>query len=218
MDIKHRIIEIIKSLKISSETKKNTALYEVSRYNDPYLVLISCILSLRTKDKITAIASSKLFKLGSSPKDMLLLSAKEIETAIYPVGFYRRKSEQILHISRILIEEYDSKVPDDLDELLKIKGIGRKTANIVITLGFGKVGLAVDTHVHRISNRIGIVSTKTPEKTEFSLKNIVPIEYWKDLNDLFVIHGQNICAPISPKCSLCMIIEYCDRVGVGRSR
>jgi len=149
---------------------------------------------------------------------MIELSTTDIENAIYPVGFYRRKSVQIREISKTLIEENDSKVPDEIDDLLKLKGVGRKTANIVVTFGFNKPGIAVDTHVHRISNRLGLVLTKTPDQTEFELRRILPEEYWRDFNDLLVVHGQNVCTPISPRCSECPISRYCRKVGVSRSR
>ena len=196
-----------------------SALMDVSNNaKDPFIVLISCILSLRTKDEVTAKATKRLFARASTPEEMLRLTKEEIEAAIYPVGFYHRKAEQILEICRVLIEQYDSRVPDELEELLKFKGVGRKTANIVITMGFNKLGVAVDTHVHRISNRLGLVTTKTPHQTEFALRELLPQKYWIILNDLLVMHGQNICTPISPKCSICPITECCKRVGVTRFR
>ena len=195
-----------------------SALMDVSNAKDPFRVLISCILSLRTKDEVTAKATKRLFACARTPAEMLNLTKEVIEAAIYPVGFYHRKAEQILEICRVLIEQYDSRVPDELEELLKFKGVGRKTANIVITMGFNKLGVAVDTHVHRISNRLGLVTTKTPHQTEFALRELLPQKYWIIFNDLLVMHGQNICAPISPKCSICPIIEYCKRVRVMRSR
>ena len=149
---------------------------------------------------------------------MITLKKEEIEAAIYPVGFYKRKAEQILEICRVLVEKYDSRVPDELEELLKLRGVGRKTANIVITMGYNKPGVAVDTHVHRISNRLGLVETKTPHQTEFALRELLPKKYWIIFNDLLVMHGQNICTPISPKCSICPITEYCERVVVVRFR
>jgi len=197
---------------------KTSALMDVSNTKDPFLVLISCILSLRTKDEVTAKTTKQLFARAKTPEEMMHLKKEEIEAAIYPVGFYHRKAEQILEICRVLIEKYDSRVPDELEALLKLKGVGRKTANIVITMGYKKPGVAVDTHVHRISNRLGLVATKTPHQTEFALRELLPKKYWISLNDLLVMHGQTICAPISPKCSICPITEYCKRVGVGRFR
>ena len=195
-----------------------SALMDVSNARDPFRVLISCILSLRTKDEVTAKATKRLFAHAKTPAEMLNLTKEEIEYAIYPVGFYHRKAEQILEICRVLIDKYDSRVPDELEELLNFKGVGRKTANIVVTMGYNKPGVAVDTHVHRISNRLGLVATKTPHQTEFALRELLPKKYWIILNDLLVMHGQNICTPISPKCSICPITEYCKRVGVGRFR
>jgi len=195
-----------------------SALMDVSNARDPFRVLISCILSLRTKDAVTAKATKRLFACAQTPAEMLNLTKEEIEAAIYPVGFYHRKAEQILEICRVLIEQYDSRVPDELEELLKLKGVGRKTANIVVTMGYNKPGVAVDTHVHRISNRLGLVATKKPHQTEFALREVLPQKYWIIFNDLLVMHGQNICTPISPKCSICPITECCKRVGVGRFR
>jgi len=185
---------------------------------DPFLVLVSCILSLRTKDAVTTTAAERLFELAKTPQEMLELDQETIERAIYPVGFYRKKASQIKEISREIFERYKSEMPDEIGELLKIRGVGRKTANIVVTQGFGKPGIAVDTHVHRISNRIGIVSTKNPDETEFVLRDLLPQKYWTSFNSLFVRHGQRICTPISPKCSICPIKECCDRVGVERCR
>ncbi|MEK6683822.1 MAG: endonuclease III [Nitrospirota bacterium] len=188
------------------------------RSNDPYQVLISCLLSLRTQDRTTAQATERLFRLAKTPAEMVRLSPKTIRHAIYPVGFYRTKARTLLSVSRDLIRRYDSRVPDDLDELLTLKGVGRKTANLVVTLGFGQYGICVDTHVHRISNRLGYVKTKTPEETETALRKKLPRRYWIIFNDLLVTFGQNLCKPISPHCSRCPISSDCDRVGVDRSR
>lgn len=212
------IDEIVRILKDQNTKFAASAITKVAGERDPFLVLISCLLSLRTKDAVTSAASNRLFSLAKTPEEILQLSTTDIENAIYPVGFYRRKSVQIRDISRNLIEEHDSKVPDEIDDLLKLKGVGRKTANIVVTHGFGKPGIAVDTHVHRISNRLGLVLTKTPDRTEFELRRILPEVYWRDFNDLLVVHGQNVCTPISPKCSECLISGYCRKVGVARSR
>ncbi|NIU88152.1 MAG: endonuclease III [Nitrosopumilaceae archaeon] len=186
--------------------------------HDPFKVLISTVLSLRTKDETTAAASRRLFKLADNPKDMLKLSEKKIVEAIYPVGFYKTKAKNINSICMDLIENYDSIVPDDIDELLKFKGVGRKTANLVVTLGYNKPGICVDTHVHRISNRFGYIVTETPDETEFVLRDKLPKEYWIDYNSLLVAFGQHLCRPISPKCSECPVESYCDRVGVTTSR
>ena len=190
----------------------------VSMTKSPFMVLISCLLSLRTKDKVTAEASNRLFKLANNPEKMLGLSIKNIEKTIYPVGFYKTKSKRIKEICKALLNDYEGIVPDEIEELLKLNGVGRKTANLVVTLGYGKLGICVDTHVHRISNRLGLVKTKTPEQTEFTLRKTLPKKHWLIYNDLLVTYGQNLCVPISPWCSKCKIFKYCKRVGVERFR
>ncbi|ABQ26979.1 endonuclease III domain-containing protein [Geotalea uraniireducens] len=188
------------------------------REGDPFKVLVSCILSLRTQDKTTAAASERLFALAGTPSDLGTLPTETIEKAIYPVGFYRVKAAQIKDISRLIQEKYAGRVPDEIDELLTFKGVGRKTANLVVTLGYGKPGICVDTHVHRICNRWGYVQTKTPEQTEFALRGKLPRDYWLVINDLLVTFGQNQCLPVSPLCSTCPLAKMCDRVGVKKSR
>lgn len=197
---------------------KGTALAVVARKRSPFQVLVSCIISLRTKDEVTGAASIRLYALADNPTDMLRLSPKEVEEAIFPAGFYRRKAVTILDICRVIVDDYAAKVPDEIDELLKLKGVGRKTANLVVTLGFNKPGICVDTHVHRIPNRWGYVLTKTPDETEKVLRQKLPPEYWIGVNDLLVTYGQNLCTPVSPFCSKCPIAADCDRVGVERSR
>jgi len=184
----------------------------------PYLILISTLLSLRTQDKTTAEASVRLFALARTPGAMVRLSPSKIEKAIYPVGFYRNKARTILDVSRRLLDEHGGEVPDSVDELVKFKGVGRKTANLVVTLGHGKPGICVDTHVHRITNRWGYVRTKTPDQTETVLREILPRRYWMVINDWLVTWGQNVCKPISPYCSTCPLDPYCPRHGVGTSR
>ncbi len=188
------------------------------KWRDPFRTLISCILSLRTQDKTTREASMRLFEHADNPRDMLDLSEEQIRESIYPVGFYRRKAEVIREISRDLIDRFDGKVPNELDDLLTLKGVGRKTANLVVTVGFHKPGICVDTHVHRISNRWGYVKTKAPDETEMALRKKLPEEYWIEFNDLLVPFGQNICLPLSPFCSKCPIFSFCPKVGVKRSR
>ena len=188
------------------------------RTKDPYQILISTILSLRTKDEVTHKASKKLFQAADTPEKMVKLTSKEIEELIYPVGFYHTKAKNIIEISKILINEYNGNVPDDLDELLKLPGVGRKTANLVITLGFGKDGICVDTHVHRISNRLGYVKSKNPFETEMQLREKLPRKWWIKYNDLLVAFGQTICKPISPLCSKCPIEKYCPKIGVKNHR
>ena len=191
----------------------------LARYAEtPFTVLISCILSLRTQDKTTLAASDRLFAIATTPEAMLKIPVKRIEKAIYPVSFYRTKARTIHAICEQLLTRFGGSVPSDLEELLSLPGVGRKTANIVVTLGFQKAGIAVDTHVHRISNRLGYVRTRTPEKTEMALRRKLPAPYWIVFNDLLVAYGQNLCKPISPHCSTCRIAVYCKRVGVKKSR
>jgi len=185
---------------------------------DPFHILISCLLSLRTKDKTTGEASARLFALARTPAAMMKLPITTIERAIYPVGFYRTKARSIHQICRRLLQAYAGVVPDSIEELLTLSGVGRKTANLVVTVGYGKPGICVDIHVHRISNRWGLIQTKTPDKTEVALRRTLPSRYWITFNDLLVPYGQNLCQPVSPFCSRCKIIEFCDRVGVTKSR
>jgi len=190
-----------------AETKKN-----------PYRVLISCLLSLRTNDKTTTVASRRLFKVASTPKAMILLKPKEIVELIYPVGFYNTKARNIIDVSRVILEKFDSKVPDNIEDLLTLNGVGRKTANLVVTLGYKKYGICVDTHVHRISNRFGFIKTKNPNESEFALRKKLPRKYWIKYNDILVTYGQHLCRPISPHCSICKVRSHCSRIGVTLSR
>jgi len=185
---------------------------------DPFRILISCLLSLRTKDKTTGEASGRLFALAHTPASMLSLSLAKIQKAIYPVGFYRTKAKSIRLICRRLIDVYGGTVPDSIDELVTLPGVGRKTANLVVTVGYRKPGICVDIHVHRITNRWGYVKTRTPEETEQALRRKLPKPYWITFNDLLVPYGQNLCQPVSPFCSRCKLTEYCDRTGVTKSR
>lgn len=185
---------------------------------DPFRILVSTILSLRTKDEVTAAASKRLFAVASSPGALSRVSARAIERAIYPVGFYKTKARTIRAISERIVREHGGVVPDTLEGLLAFKGVGRKTANLVITLGYGKKGICVDTHVHRVSNRIGLVSTPTPERTEFALMDVLPEKYWIGYNELVVSFGQKVCKPVSPLCSSCFLGEECPKIGVGKRR
>jgi len=187
--------------------------------NTPFTTLISCILSLRTKDEVTEQASVRLLNKYNTPEKVLQLSDKQIESLIYPVGFYKTKAMRLKEISKTLIENYGGNVPEDFDELLKLKGVGRKTANIVMVYGHKKQGyLPIDTHCNRIPNRLGWINTKTPEETEMELRKILPRKYWDDFNHLFVTFGQTTCVPISPFCSRCPIKNYCKQVLVTKSR
>ena len=181
-------------------------------FKNPYLVLIACILSLRTNDKTTYPATLRMLELAKTPKEMKNVSQEELVKAIYPVGFYENKAKQIIELSKIIDEELNGQVPDKIEDLIKFKGVGRKTANLVLSLGFNKPAICVDVHVHRIFNRLGYIKTKTPEETEFALREKLPQKYWIDINTLLVTHGQNVCKPIKPKCSECPIARYCAKI------
>ncbi|MFH1439055.1 MAG: endonuclease III [Candidatus Woesearchaeota archaeon] len=174
-----------------------------------FKVLIGTLLSLRTKDETTAKACARLFDIADTAKSILKLDVSRIEKLIYPVGFYKTKAKRMKEICEKLINEYNGKVPDEIDELLEFKGVGRKTANLVLSLGFGKPGLCIDTHCHRIPNRWGWIKTKTPFDTEMELRKWLPQKYWKEFNDYLVAYGQNICRPVSPKCYMCKLEKYC---------
>ena len=189
-----------------------------SRGASPFEVLVSTLLSLRTKDEVTSEATKRLLAVARTPEEMLELAPRKIEKLIYPVGFYPTKAARLVEISRIIIEKYKGCVPDTMDALLELPGVGRKTANLVLVEGFKKPAICVDTHVHRISNRIGYVRTKTPEKTEFALRKKLPARHWIKYNELLVAFGQVICRPISPHCSRCPVRPLCARVGVTTSR
>ncbi len=184
----------------------------------PFEILASTILSLRTKDQVTAEASARLFKEARTPSEILALSEDRIKGLIYPVGFYPTKAKRLREISEILIDRFDSRVPDSMEELLTLPGVGRKTANLVLVEGFKKDAICVDTHVHRISNRIGYVSTSTPDKTEFALRKKLPVKYWRGYNEMLVAFGQVLCRPISPFCGKCPVSDMCPRIGVERWR
>ncbi len=186
--------------------------------NDPFQVLIATLISLRTKDKVTIEASRRLFERAATPQAMLHLSNQEIEELIYPAGFYRVKANNILKISQILSEKYGGEVPPQKELLMELPGVGTKTANLTLNLGFNIEAICVDIHVHRISNRMGWIATKTPEESEVALEKIMPRHFWIPLNELLVTYGQQICRPVSPLCSKCGVYDYCQRVGVERSR
>ena len=181
-------------------------------FKDPYLVLIACILSLRTNDRTTYPATLRMLELAKTPQEMMGVNEEDLEKAIYPVGFYKNKAGQIIELSKLIVEKYNGKVPDSIDELCKFRGVGRKTANLVMTLGFGEPAICVDVHVHRIFNRLGYIKTKNPEETEFALRDKLPVEYWIPINTLLVTHGQNVCKPIKPMCNVCPVANYCDKL------
>jgi endonuclease III len=210
---------VIRTLRRQAPSWRPTAVAEVAAEQpDPFRVLIACLLSLRTQDATTREASERLFRVADTPAGMLRLSPARISRLIFPVGFYRTKARAIRQISRDLIERFGGAVPDEIDALLTLKGVGRKTANLVVTIGFAKPGICVDIHVHRISNRLGFVLTKSPDQTELALRAKLPRRYWIGYNDLLVAFGQNVCRPLSPHCSRCPVARWCRRVGVGRTR
>lgn len=184
----------------------------------PYHILISTLISLRTKDQVTLDASMRLFEKADSIEELAKLPEEEIAKLIYPCGFYKTKSMRMKEICKILLESNNGKIPDEIDELIKLPGVGRKTANLVVILGFNKPGICVDTHVHRISNRIGWVNTKTPEETEFALRKLLPLTYWRTINDYLVSYGQTVCTPISPHCSICELGSVCHKNNVEKMR
>jgi endonuclease-3 len=186
--------------------------------SDPFEILIACILSLRTRDQTTAGATERLFAISSNPYSMSEMALKNIEKAIFPVGFFRTKAKQIQAMSQKICENFNGKVPDTIEDLMCLPGVGRKTANLVLTLGHKKQGICVDTHVHRICNRWGYVATKTPDKTETALREKLPKKYWISLNSLLVPFGQKICTPVSPWCSSCELRQFCERISVSSSR
>jgi endonuclease-3 len=185
---------------------------------DPFRTLVGCVLSLRTKDECTAVAAERLFSHADSPSAMLKLGPQRVAELIFPVGFYNQKAKQIMGICELLLDGHDGLVPGEIDELLKLPGVGRKTANLVVTEAFRKPGICVDTHVHRICNRWGYVRTPTPGKTEMALRKKLPEEYWLEINRLLVAYGKRICTPVSPKCSECGLEGMCAQRGVGRRR
>lgn len=205
------IDEIVQRLK-DAEQPRSDFVHLMDTFQDPYLVLISCILSLRTNDKTTYPATLRMLELGKTPEDFAKCDIKQLEKAIYPVGFYANKAKQIIELSKKLVDEYNSKVPESIEEMTKFNGVGRKTANLVMSRGFNKPAICVDVHVHRIFNRLGYVKTKTPEETEFALREKLPVKHWIDINTLLVTHGQNICKPIKPKCEECPINSLCKKL------
>lgn len=206
-----KIIENLKKDNSTNRVVQTEFVKFMEEVNDPYLVLICCILSLRTNDKTTYPCSMRMLELGKTPEKIAALDVDTLAKAIYPVGFYQNKAEQIVNLSKELVEKYNSKVPDEIEELVKFKGVGRKTANLVLTKGFNKPAICVDVHVHRISNRLGYVETKNPEETEFALREKLPKKYWIDFNTLLVTHGQNICKPTKPNCAKCSIEKFCKK-------
>lgn len=188
------------------------------RTRSPFRILVSTVISARTKDEVTGAASERLFALARTPREMAGLSEPAIAKAIYPAGFYRTKARAIRELSRAIDEEHGGRVPRTIEELVRLPGVGRKTANLVLTLGFGEPGICVDTHVHRVCNRLGAVRTKSPAETETALRAALPRRHWIEINDLLVMFGKGVCTPLSPWCSRCPVATGCGRVGVARSR
>jgi len=200
------------------EAVRPTTLAEVERRRDPFRLLVACVISLRTKDEVTAQASARLFAVAATPEALARLPQSRIAKLIFPAGFYNTKAKQIREISRRIARDHGDRVPADREALLALPGVGRKTANLVLGLGFGIPAICVDTHVHRISNRLGLVRTKNPEETEHALEKVLPRRLWIEINDLLVTFGQNVCQPVSPWCSTCPLAAHCPRTGVGRHR
>ena len=208
---------------MSAVLTKLSAAYTIDRFvtengPDPFRILIGCLLSLRTKDEVTYPATERLFAKAKDPQGMVALAPAAISKTIYPVGFYRTKAKQIRAISALLLAEHGGRVPDTIEDLIRLPGVGRKTANLTVTLGFGKPGICVDTHVHRIANRLGWLTTKTPDETEGVLRRTLPKRWWIPINETLVRHGQQVCKPISPICSACTVSRACPKIGVDRHR
>ena len=204
------IDKIVNSLKNANQ-KRSDFVKLMENFKDPYLVLIGCVLSLRTNDKTTYPATLRMLELAKTPNRTKNVSVEDLKNAIYPVGFYENKAKQIIEFSRIIDEEFNGIVPNTIEDLIKFKGVGRKTANLVLAKGYGIPAICVDVHVHRIFNRLGYVKTKTPEETEFALREKLPQKYWLDINTLMVTHGQNVCKPLKPDCKNCPISEFCAK-------
>ena len=206
-----QIDQIVQTLK-EAHQPRSEFVELMEKFKNPYLVLIGCILSLRTNDRTTYPATLRMLELADTPEKMSKIKVEDLAKAIYPVGFYENKARQIVELSRQIVEDLDGKVPDEIEDLIKFNGVGRKTANLVLAKGFNKPAICVDVHVHRIFNRLGYVKTKTPEETEFALREKLPQKYWIDINTLIVTHGQNVCKPQRPNCTECPISEWCQKI------
>jgi endonuclease-3 len=209
---------LVRQLRAHRAAVRPTTLAEVERKRDPFRLLVACVISLRTKDEVTAASSARLFERAATPAALAALPEPEIARLIFPAGFYNTKARQLREIARRIVRGHEGAVPASLDALLAFPGVGRKTANLVLGLGFGIPAICVDTHVHRISNRLGLVRARTPEQTEHALAAVLPRRWWIDINDLLVTFGQHVCHPTSPHCSRCPLASRCQRVGVTRSR
>ena len=207
-----KILDGMKKTMFAVNPPRYTALERLHKVQTarPFRILIATILSARTKDENTTKAADKLFKLYGTPQKLAKAKVKDVEKVIKSVGFYHVKSKRIIEVANLILSKYNGKVPADIDKLVDMPGVGRKTANCVLVYGFEKPAIPVDTHVHRISNRLGLVDTKTPEETEMALREKIPKKYWLDINNTFVMYGQNICKPISPMCDVCKIRKTCN--------
>jgi len=197
---------------------ERTTLNKMRKNPNAFKILIACLLSLRAKDETTSRISEELFKIADTPKKILNLSTKKLEKIIFSTGHYHKKAQALKSVSNELLKRFHGKVPNNKEDLISIKHIGPKTANIVLNFAFNQVVIPVDTHCHRVPNRLGWVRTKTPEKTEKELEKILPRKYWREFNAIFVLFGRTICVPVSPKCSICPIRKYCPKIGVNNSR
>jgi len=221
MPTTHQISQTLELLKKTQHGIRKTTLNREAKETKnftPFQTLISCLLSLRAKDETTEKISQELFKIADTPQKILNLPQKKLEKIIYSSGYYKNKAKAIKKTSQQILEDYGGNVPNTKEELLKLYGVGPKTANIVLCFAFNKKVIPVDTHVNRIPNRLGWVRTKTPEQTEIELMKILPKKYWTEINGIFILFGKTICLPVSPKCSICQIRKYCKRVGVKKSR
>jgi endonuclease-3 len=211
-----RLMPEIRRIVAGKNTPSVTSI--AKRTKSAFMVLVSTVISARTKDEVTREASGRLFALADSAATMAVLSEKKIAKAIYPAGFYNTKARSIKKLSKQLVEEFNYIVPDTIEELLRLPGVGRKTANLVLAQGFGKPAICVDTHVHRIVNRLGVIKSDNPTQSEYALREVLPQNFWIEINDIFVIFGRTLCRPISPICSACGIRGLCKRIGVNKSR
>ena len=214
----NNIEEVMQILSKHYNYSDKTTLNRMRKKPDAFKILISCLLSLRTQDKNTEKVSKQLFEVAQTPQEILALPIEQLEKLIFSSGHYKKKAQTLQHVSKEIIERFNNQVPNNKEALLSIKGIGPKTANIVLAFAFNQEVLPIDTHCHRIPNRLGWVETKTPEQTEKQLEIILPRKYWREFNAIFVQFGKDICQPISPWCSKCPINEYCSRINVIKNR
>jgi len=209
---------VLQRLKVESVHWPTPVAVEIACQGKPFLVLASCILSLRTRDETMGPAAKRLFQLADTPQKLLRVSLEDIEKAIYPVAFYRNKAKTLLLICEAIVDRFAGVVPSTLDELMQLQGVGRKTANLTMVLGFDKMGICVDVHVHRICNRWGYLETKEADETEKVLREILPQQFWKEINALLVAFGKTVCKPVSPVCSKCPVENFCNKVNLIKTR